>query len=129
MSNRPDNDVKLLAEAFHDDWVGGLAADFARAAAAHARARRRARRTFAALGAAAAAALLVFSTSRPVAPAPEVAAALPSHRIATTAMTMPSARGYEVISDEELLAHLREQPVFVLKKEDGTREIVLLANE
>lgn len=133
MSNRSDYDERLLAETFCGDWAEGRAADFARVAAAHARARRRARRAFAALGVAALAALLTFSTSRRVAPAPasahELAVTVPPHRPEATQTPTLSAGGYEVISDEELLAHLREQPVFVLKKHDGSREIVLLANE
>ena len=40
-----------------------------------------------------------------------------------------AARSYEIISDEELLAQLRDRPILVVRKENGSREIVLLANE
>lgn len=120
MNNREDKNAKLLAETFHEDWTDGRASQFARHAAAHARLRRRVRRAVYAAGAAAvvaAAALVSFQRPEPVA-APT----------ATTAPA-PSARGYEIISDEQLLAQLRDRPLLVVKKADGSREIVLLENE
>jgi hypothetical protein len=42
--NKPTRkDERLVAEAFHENWDSGVPAQFARAAAAHARGRRRAR--------------------------------------------------------------------------------------
>jgi hypothetical protein len=42
------------------------------------------------------------------------------------APTPVAVRGYEIISDDELLAQLQDQPVLVVKRANGTREITLL---
>ena len=114
MNNRADHREKLLAEVFHDDWETGPASRFARAAAASAR-HRRLRRT---LGAAAVTtgvvAVLTFVALRRPVPPP----AAPSHPTA--------ARGYDIISDDELLARLPNLPVLVLPQPDGGKKIVLL---
>jgi hypothetical protein len=36
------------------------------------------------------------------------------------------ARGYEIISDDELVAELPDEAILVLPQENGTRKIVLL---
>jgi hypothetical protein len=114
MNNRADHRDTLLAEVFHDDWETGPASRFARAAAASAR-HRRLRRT---LGAAAAttglvAVLMFVALRRPVSQP-----AAPIHPMA--------GRGYEIISDDELLARLPGLPVLVLPQPNGGKKIVLL---
>lgn len=37
-------------------------------------------------------------------------------------------RGYEVLSDDELLAQVRDRPLLALRKENGTRHIIVLEN-
>ena len=114
MNSSPDQNEKLLAELFHDDWSGGTAADFARRAAAHARGRRRLR-SLAATGATAALALLfAFALTRRPTPARVVAP--PAKPVAA----------YEIISDTELLAQLHDQPLLVVQKQNGAKEFVLL---
>ncbi|HVS52072.1 MAG TPA: hypothetical protein VHD62_06920 [Opitutaceae bacterium] len=118
MNNRHDRETRLLAEIFHGDWTEGQTADFARAAAAHAR-RARAMRSLAVGGAgivaAAAIALMLFSaTSTPRTSVPSSA---------------PAAKGYKIISDDQLLAELRDRPLLVVKKKNGAREFVLLDGE
>jgi hypothetical protein len=112
--HRDPRGAKLLAGAFHDDWAGGPTAEFARAAAAHARRRRTVRRTLATAGATAVLAVAGFVALQrapvPALPAPPVA--------------KPPA--YEVISDTQLLAALKDSPVLLVKKPDGTREITML---
>ena len=120
MNNRDDKNAKLLAETFHDDWSAGPASGFARAAAAHARRRRQVRRTLSAVTAGAALVAVVLLTRHQVTPpAPS------APRISPPAVT----RAYEVISDGELLALVRDQPLLSVTKPDGTHEIVVLATE
>ena len=115
MTERPDRHEKLLAETFHDDWTAG---DFARRAAAHARGRKQRRRALLTTAALAAGlALAVLPRFAPVQTAP----------LATGAAEIPS--GYEIISDEELLAQLRDRPVLSIQNDDGTQDIVLLSAE
>jgi hypothetical protein len=114
MNSRRDRETRLLAGVFHDEWMEGVPANFARLAAAHARRRRRLRVLAlgsASLTVATALALAFFSAhaNRP-APAPR------------------PAKGYAIISDDQLLSELRDRPLLVVKKENGTREFVLLEN-
>ena len=120
MTEPNDRNARLLAESFHDDWATGGAAQFACAAAAHARRRRRLRQALATGGGVAAIAIVgFFASHRPGAMPPTIAAA-PS---------LAQPRGYEIISDDQLLAQLRDRSVLVVRKENGSREIVLLASE
>ena len=116
MIEPPDARTKLLADTVHGDWAGGRVADFSRQAAAHARRCRRLRRGLQAVGATACAAiaLAVFYPRQP----------LPFHFSAKIPEQKKPA--YEIISDEELLAGLRDRPLLMLKKENGAREFVLL---
>ena len=120
MNDPHDNDTKLLAAAFHDDWSEGRTADFARAAAAHARGRRRIRRTLSTAGVGTVLTVAAFVTLRSTPPT------LPSHAANPPATAAP---GYEIISDEQLLAQLRDRPILVVRAENGSREIVVLAKE
>jgi hypothetical protein len=115
MNDRRDQrEAKLLTGAFHDDWADGPAAGFARAAAAHARRRLAVRRTLAAAGATTVLAFAAFiAAQRPPAPA-----------FSTPTKTTPPA--YEIISDAQLLTALKDSPVLVVKKPDGTNEITVL---
>ncbi|HUR60518.1 MAG TPA: hypothetical protein VM029_22550 [Opitutaceae bacterium] len=117
MNNRDDKNAKLLAETFHDDWTAGPASGFARAAAAHARRRRNVRRTVSAATAAAALAAIALLTRHEVAPPARNVAPAPAPIVAIA---------YEILSDDELLARVHNQPLLVVKKLDGTREITVL---
>jgi hypothetical protein len=114
MNRNRDRDTRLLAEAFHAEWATGPAAAFARTAAAAARRRRALRHTFGATAAAIAIGAFTFLATRhpTVQPSAEKSAAL--------------KRGYEIISDDELLAQLRDRPLLVVTKENGEKEFVLL---
>jgi hypothetical protein len=115
-----DPHSKLLAETFHGDWSGGVAGRFALRAAAHARRQRTLRRALAVAGASAVVAVVAFFTrSEP----PAVRA--PITRASELKQTAP-ARGYEVISDEELLSQLRDRPLLVVKTQTGGKQFVLL---
>lgn len=118
--NKPaDKEAKLLAETFHEEWTAGAPAAFARAAAAHARNRRRMRQGIAAtVGGIAMAAVCLAVWPRRATPLPPVAPSMVPPPVA--------ARGYEIISDDELLAQLRDHPVLVVKRTNGTKEITLL---
>jgi len=114
MNNKSERPDRLLAETLHDGWDDGPGAAFAQQAAALARRRRRARQTLVAAGTAAAATLVLsglWLRPEPVHSLPPPTAAVPA---------------YEVISDEQLLAQLRDRPLLVLPRENGTREFVLL---
>ena len=107
----------MLAELFHDDWAAGQASGFARAAAARARRLRRLQRALLSAGAVTAiSAVLLFGGVRRS--APMVAKVSVPKRVLA----------YEIISDDELIAQLRDRPLLVLPKENGTREFVLLEN-
>jgi hypothetical protein len=111
--NKPsDNRDRLVAELFHAGWTEGPGAEFARQAAATARRHRAARRT-AMLGGTLAAAAVAFVVAhfaeRPAGP--------------VSASRRPA---YQEISDDELLAALRDRPVLVLPDGQGGRKIVLL---
>jgi hypothetical protein len=114
MSEHPDRREKLLAEIFQGDWAAGPASAFARAAAAQARRRRQLRRGLAGASAVAAiAAGLVLGSLRR------------GTHVRESATPPAAAAAYEIISDDELLAQLRDRPVLVLPQENGTRKIVL----
>jgi hypothetical protein len=120
MTKRPDPRETLLAETFQGgDWADGPAGGFARRAAAAARRRRFVRGTIVASGAAAgiAAAVMFALLHRPTEPP-----------FAAPPAITATAPAYEIISDDELLAQLRDRPVLTVKRENGTREIVLLEN-
>jgi hypothetical protein len=124
MNKRDQNEARLLADTLHPDWdaIGGSAA---RAAARSARRHRRMRVVGVGAGVVAAVAVLAMALSRtqghvPVSPRPVAAV--------TASATPRHSPGYEVISDDELLSALKDQPVLVVKQPNGTREIVLLAN-
>jgi hypothetical protein len=119
MNETPDKHAKLLAETFHGDWESGQPAAFARVAANAARRRHLARRSLQAACAATITAIaVVIALTRPSAPP------LPSSARAPVAQQ--KSHGYEIISDEELLAQVRDRPLLALKKANGTREIVVL---
>lgn len=116
MNKKPDQREQLLAELFHSDWAEGPAGNFARLAAAQARRQRLVRRGLAgACTAAVVAFLLLASVHRP-GPAQNVAA------------PTKATAGYEIISDDELLARLHDRPLLAVRQENGTRKFVLLEN-
>jgi hypothetical protein len=113
MNDQPDRRTKLLAELFHEDWATGPLSDLARIGAAHARRRRRIRRSLAITGSTAALAIAGTLAYFRLAPVKPGAAAKPSP-------------AYEIISDDELLALLRDRPLLVIPQPDGTRRFVVL---
>lgn len=117
MNKKPDRREQLLAELFHANWTEGPTGNFARLAAAHARRRRFARRSLAGIGAAAAILALLFLASVRRSPSPQ----------AVNVPTKATA-GYEIISDDELLAQLHDRPLLAVREENGTRKFVLLEN-
>lgn len=119
--NKPDDrKAKLLAETFHDEWTSGVPAGFARAAAAHARRRRGVQHALMTATAGGAMVAIGFA----VWPRPAVAPSSGEAALATPAPV--AARGYEIISDDELLAQLHDRPVLMVKRANGTKEITLL---
>lgn len=123
MSNPGDNTTKLIADTLHDDWANGPAADFARTAAAHARRRRRVKIGASAAASVAVGAMAIFVNLRQPEPTSP-------HPTAFAQRAPAGARpGYEIISDDELLTQVRDQPLLALKNHDGSREIVVLPNE
>ena len=44
-----------------------------------------------------------------------------------TPKAVTQGRGYEIMSDDELLTQVHDQPLLVMIKEDGTRQIIVLA--
>ena len=107
----------MLAETFHGDWAAGSARDFARRAALHARRRRGLRQAILGAGTIAGLAAVLF---------------IVLHRPATDRLAPPPGKvapAYEIISDDDFIALLRDRPALVLPQENGTKKIVLLAGE
>jgi hypothetical protein len=145
MNEPPDPRSRLLADLFPADGPEGGLAHFARAAARHAR-RRRSRQRLSGAGAAiaGAAAVLAVFFSRPdlrtvrsstVEPGVRAASGLQSDGSrAASATGAEAARlasaarpaGYEIISDDELIADLHDRPLLVLGTKATGRKIVLL---
>lgn len=113
MNNRPDDRTRLLAETLHSDWAMGPAAAMAQRAAAYAR-RRRAMRSVVTATTLATIVVALFFAARPPAPLP------------TTTVTAVTKPAYEIISDEEFLATMRDRPLLVLPQENGPKKFVLL---
>jgi hypothetical protein len=114
--HRANRDAPLIAGAFHDDWATGPTAEFARRAAAHARRRRARGHLLLATTATVAVGLASFvAAHRPATPVPTIAA-----------QPVAAQPAYEIISDEQLLAALKDQAVLVVKQADGTNQITLL---
>jgi hypothetical protein len=121
MNDRPDHDSRLIADSVHGNWNEGPPAEFARTAAAHARRHRRTRRTVLASTAAAAtlAVAFVLFPTRPR-PVPALPVTTPQANI---------ARGYEVISDAQLLAELRDRSVVMVRHRNGRSDFVLVGDK
>ena len=115
MNDRSDERTRLLAETLHGEWADGPAAAMARRAAVHARRRRTLRRAATAAAIAATVVAVFLFAQRPAAPLP------------ATPGTVAKA-SYEIISDDELLTALHDQPLLVLPQENGAKKIVLLEN-
>ena len=115
MNKNSGDREKLLAELFHGEWPDGPAAQFARRAAALARRRRRYRHAFIITGAAAGI-IAVWAISLRHLPSP-------SPRTPVVASPAPA---YEIISDDEFLAQLKDRPLLVTRGKNGAREFVVL---
>ena len=119
MNDRHDHDSRLIADALNEDWDKGAPAQFARAAAAHARRHQRTRHAVlastACAAALAAALMIVSSPSR----APVLSAPVASHQA-------KPARGYEIISDAQLLAELRDRSLVMVKQVNGRNDFILV---
>jgi hypothetical protein len=116
MSEKPSNRTELIAEAFHENWNDGHLADLALRAAAHARQRRRMRHGFQ-IGSAitcVAAILLMLNSTHQLQP------------VQPTLRQITPVPAYEIISDEELFAELKDHALLAVKNENGARELVLL---
>lgn len=118
---KSDESAQLLTGVYHDDWAGGVTADFARQAATMARQRQaRRKRHFATTLAIAAATALLLSVNHQS--DPSVISKLPSEA--------PPAEipGYEIISDEQLVAELRDQAILIIPNGEGGTKIVIVGN-
>lgn len=103
----------LLDDTFGDNE----GASFARAAAAQARRRRAGKQAGLAVGVTCALAV-AFVVTRP-----------PAAQSTPTVIAHTPAPIFEIISDQELLAQLQDQPVLILKDQSGITGVVFLANE
>lgn len=117
MNDFSKRDDDLIAAAFHGDWNEGDAARFARVAAAHARRRRLHRRILVGAGAAS----VIVATVLLALHSPTTPVSRPSPAV--------SPKGYEIISDAELLAQIRDRSVVMVRTPDGRRDFVLVGNE
>jgi hypothetical protein len=132
MNERPstaDRD-RLLADAYHEDWTAGPAGALATHAARTVRGRRTIRRMVvtAAAGVLLASSAWWFSFS-PERVAPPSARPVGSSRSVSSAQAGIPPRGYEIISDAELMAYLRDQPAMILTGADGQKKVILLDDQ
>ncbi len=127
MTEKPDPRTRLIADLFHEDWEKGMASDFARSAALQVRRRRVRRRTFlaAALTTGAAAALAILLVRSDVRMGANGNGAVPMIGPAQV-QTAAAHPGYEIISDDELIADLRDRPLLILGNKDTGRKFVVL---
>jgi hypothetical protein len=126
MKRQHADDEALLVDTFASDWNTGRPAALARQAAAGVRRRRTARRalTIASLFIILAAVGIMTRRSHISAPAERVPALVASAPV-PAAVPLP-LRGYEIISDDELLAVVRDLPVLAVRQPDGQRRVVVL---
>ena len=123
----PADRDRLLADAYHGDWSSGPASALASRAARTVRRRRAIRR----LATTAATLALLASGAWWFSFAPERMApsstrtAGSSRSIPLTRVAMPP-RGYEIISDTELMSYLRDQSVMILTGADGQKKVIWL---
>ena len=122
MNDPRDHDSRLIADALNDDWDKGAPAQFARAAAAHARKRRRTKQAVlastASAGVVVAAFVMLTSPSR----TPAISTPVASHQA-------KAVRGYEIISDAQLLAELRDRSVVMVRQGNGRNDFVLVGQD
>lgn len=121
MNNDSERHDRLVSEAYHGDWSDGPASGFAREAAYHARRLRRRRQALA--GFAGAALLAVVAAMWFARPIPS-ARAVPKVEAAVKSV----APAYEIISDQELLAEVRDRPLLAMHDHDDKMKITVLAN-
>ncbi|MEO6246429.1 MAG: hypothetical protein ABIQ12_13425 [Opitutaceae bacterium] len=119
MNDKNDSHARLVAETFHGDWNGSAASKFALRAAARARTRVKLRHAAATGGGLVAIATGIFFAMRDPQSTPSLVPA-----VVSTAKPTPA---YEIITDDELVALLRDQPLLILPQERGERRFVLLA--
>ena len=101
---------QLLADAFDADE--GI--QFSHNAAAHARRRNSTRRASVTVGLFTSAAAFFFTVNHTTAPTSAIIAATPP---------------LEIISDEELMAQFKDQPVVFMKDATGITQVILLAQK
>lgn len=116
MRERTSSRAQLVANLFHDDWDNGVAAKYARIAAARARTARRIRRSVGATGVVVLLGSVALIFLKPPSGPPQVTSR-------TAVDTQP--RGYEIISTDELLMQLHDRALLVFE-EAGQRHAVLL---
>lgn len=131
MNERPSTAGRdrLLADAYYENWTAGPA----RALAAHAAHTVRQRRTIRQFTATAATVALLASGAwwlsfSPERLAPSSARPVSSPRSVSSAQPETPPRGYEIISDAELMAYLRDQPAMILTGADGQKKVIWLDN-
>ena len=120
MTNREHQEAKLVTDLFHTQWNEGSVAACARRAAAHARHRHTIRKSFivaacVVLGGG----MTFFSVFHWLAARSEI----PLPRFTE------NTRGYDIISDDELVAQLNDRPLLLVRRDSNSREIVILDNE
>jgi len=121
---------RLLADTYHEDWTTGPA----RALAAHAAYTVRRRRALRRLATAVTAVALFASGAwwfalpqRPFAPVASHAREATLAASKTAAATNAAAtRGYEIISDAELMSYLQDQSVIIFPDANGRTQVVWL---
>lgn len=115
MNEPPNPHTRLLAETFHNDWATGPARAMALRAAAQVRRRRLIRRS--ALAGAASCVVLawIMFANRPRS----------TPTVAPVAVA-PATPAFEIITDEQLFAELRDRSLLVLPNEKNGPRIVLL---
>jgi len=126
MSRKPDPKSRLIAELFHDDWVNGSTSRLALEAASHVRRRRSLRRAFMAAALTPCALYVAFLVARfgDLSGVKAIAQAPPERAVGAPAG--PGHKGYEIISDDELIADLRDRPLLVLGSLETGRQLVLI---
>ena len=116
MKDKSDFRTRLIAATLQDDWAEGPAAVFALQAAAATRRRRARRHLLLGVGGGAGLATALFLwVARPALPPPA------SH------LTDRPLHHYDILTDDQLLAQVRDRGLLAIREPDGSRRIIILA--
>ncbi|HEY5227125.1 MAG TPA: hypothetical protein VIJ19_01220 [Opitutaceae bacterium] len=129
MNERPDPKSRLIADLFHEDWDSGSASRLALEAAAQVRRRRVLRRGAIAATLSTCALLLAVMVARGSSRSVLKPAIESSPERVPVPLAVQTHKGYEIISDDELIADLKDRPLLVLGDLKTGRQLIVIQSD